>query len=60
MTHPLTFPANTAVPTLGRADIIGPHSAWPRKPRRFARRAAIAGSVGSVAVFVHCVVPMIA
>lgn len=42
-------------------DIIGPYSAWPRKPRRRLRRPiALAGTVGAAAVFVHCVVPVIA
>lgn len=41
------------------ASVSGPYSPWTPR-RRFGRNAAIAGSVGTLAVFVHCVIPMIA
>lgn len=41
-------------------NVVGPYSPWPRKPRRIGPKTATIGAIGSLAVFVHCVVPMIA
>ena len=42
-------------------DIIGPYSIWPKKRRSNRRHYAIASlSVAGAAVFVHCILPMMA
>lgn len=58
----MTYPLNTYTrpfANVPNADIIGPFSKWPRKPRGMREKAIVAGSVGTLAVFAHCVVPLI-
>lgn len=40
-------------------DVVGPYSAWPRQQMSVRAKTAIAGCVGTAAVFAHCVAPMI-
>ena len=40
-------------------NVVGPYSPWPRRPNR-RRFYGWAGAISGAAVFVHCVVPMIA
>lgn len=60
MSYPLNIYARHDTLKPDPEKIFGPYSLWPRKPRRFGRNAVLAGSVGTLAVFVHCVVPLVA
>lgn len=42
------------------AHVIGPYSIWPRRPRHMTGKVLCAGSVGALAVAVHCVAPLLA